>query len=320
MSKKVMVVLSQRGFWFEELMKPVQLLEEAGFEIQYAVPSKDSGAPYPDPASFDTGYQDPPLGRPVTFEDDLKEQAARLGCELIVAEDGKIDWAATFKNVWDQMFQNLVYLDDPNWLPTRPYLNGARYLDALEQYYDKRDAAWARLEAYAGLLLVGGSGPMFDMVGNSPVHNLVLGFYYADKPIAAECYAVTCLALARELDERTSILSGRHVTGHTVEYDYTSGWAGYIEERWVAFTGGAPFVLEYILRDAVLPGGAFHGNVGRKLSVVVDYPFITSRSVGESELCGRLLVEALDAEARGERLLRYGWGVGPQRLVGPKTS
>ena len=66
--------------------------------------------------------------------------------------------------------------------------------------------------------------------------------------------------------------------------------------------GGPPFALEYILRDAVGPDGQFHGNVGQRLSVILDHPFLTSRSVGESDLCGQILVRALT-----EGLRRYGW-------------
>ncbi|RVE91072.1 type 1 glutamine amidotransferase domain-containing protein [Sinorhizobium meliloti] len=320
MSNRVLVVVSQCGFWVEELLKPLEQLQSAGYEVQFATPSKANGTPYPDPASFDVAYKDPPLGREVTFEKDLETQARRFGKQLIKADDGKIDWAKTFEDVWEPLFRHRVNLDDQdgNWFSPRPYLSSGNYLDALEEYYRDRDTAWENIDQFAGLLLVGGSGPMFDMVGNGALHNLILGFYYADKPIAAECYAVTCLAMARELDDRKSKLAGRHVTGHTIEYDYTSGWAAYMEKMWVPFTGGAPFVLEYILRDAVQPNGTFHGNVGKELSVIVDYPFITSRSVGESQLCGKLFVEALDAEKRGERFYRYGWGDGPQKLVGQK--
>ncbi|MBI2909586.1 MAG: type 1 glutamine amidotransferase domain-containing protein [Chloroflexi bacterium] len=299
MSDTVVVVLSENGFWIEELLKPLARIKDAGYGVQFVTPT--GKLPYPDPASLDPNYKDPPLDRPVTFVEDLREQAKRYGLDF--SREPK--WQEVFRDLWEPLFRDRISLEE--WMPRRPYLNDERYLDRLEAYYEKRDEGWKRIDEFAGLLMVGGSGPMFDMVGNGPLHNLILGFYYAAKPIAAECYAVTCLAMARELDDRTSILEGRHVTGHTVEYDYTAGWAAYQEGRWVPFTGGAPFVLEYILRDAVRPGGRFHGNVGRKLSVIVDYPFITSRSVGESDLCGEKLVEALEGEKNGNRLLRYGW-------------
>ena len=50
--------------------------------------------------------------------------------------------------------------------------------------------------------------------------------------------------------------------------------------------GPPPYPLEYILRDATAPGGAYHGNYGHETSVIVDYPFITGRSTPDSYLTG----------------------------------
>lgn len=275
-TNKVLVVVSENGFWFEELIKPLDRLKEAGYDIELATPKGKT--PFPDGASLDPTYKDPPLDKEVTSNE--------------LAERGKsIDW--------NEFFKDRIILKD--WFPARPYLSTKNYLRDLENYYKNRDEAWKRIAQYDALLLVGGSGPLADMVNNSAVHDLVLGFYYADKPVAAECYAVTCLAFAREWDNRKSILLGRHVTGHTMEYDYTDGWSLFIHGDYFNF-GGPPFPLEYILRDTVGPDGGFHGNVGRELSVIVDYPFITSRSVAESDLCGEKLVEVLKKGTK-----RWGW-------------
>ena len=110
-SKKVLIALSERGFWVEELVKPVDRLEEAGIEYDFVV-STVKTLPFPDPASLDHTYVDPPLGRPVTTAE--------------LAERGRTtDWAEVLKD--------RVALAD--WLPIRPYLNtGARYLESLERY------------------------------------------------------------------------------------------------------------------------------------------------------------------------------------------
>lgn len=270
-----MVVVSESGFWVEELLEPLEQLEAAGFGAEFATPS--GKLPFPDGASLDATYQDPPLGKPVTSPE--------------MAERGKAqDWSTLFAG----------RLSLAEWLPVRPYLSDPEYLRKREAYFSGRQTAWQRIDRYAGLLLVGGSGPILDMINNPRVHDLILGFYYADKPIAAECYAVTCLAFARELKEpQKSLLSGKHVTGHSLEYDYTSGWSLFVNGGWVSF-GAPPVNLEAILRDTVGPHGAFHSN--EPLSVVVDYPFITSRSVAESALCGARLVRAL----RGDRS-PFGW-------------
>jgi hypothetical protein len=47
------------------------------------------------------------------------------------------------------------------------------------------------------------------------------------------------------------------------------------------------------MRDAVGPQGEFRGNLDKEISVEVDLPFITSRSVAESRECGRQLVKHL---------------------------
>jgi len=276
MNKKVLVAVSEYGFWVEELLLPLDHLKKAGYDVDFVTAT--GKLPFPDAGSLDDSYVDPPLGRPVTSKE--------------MADRGK-------KAKWEEVFKNRISLEQ--WFEVRPYLSSNNYVGALEAYYAARNKSWEKLQEYDGLLLVGGSGPIVDMVNNSRLHDLILGFYYADKPIAAECYTVTCLALARELDTRTSILKGRHCTGHTMEYDYTSGWGVLANGDYLVFNS-PPFALEYILRDAVAPDGQFHGNVGRKTSVILDYPFLTSRSVASSGLCGEVLVKTLS-----EGLQRYGW-------------
>jgi hypothetical protein len=64
------------------------------------------------------------------------------------------------------------------------------------------------------------------------------------------------------------------------------------------------YPLEYILRDATGPEGAFIGNFGHPTSVIVDYPFVTGRSTPDSYLTGRKLIEVLDGSPP---LRRWGW-------------
>lgn len=287
MDKKVLVVMSESGLWVQELVKPVNRLKEAGFKIQFATPTGKK--PFPDAASLDPTYKDPPLGRAVTSQEFINEMKASSDWKEIFSENPD----------WDKVVPNRLSLKE--WFPIRPYLSGDNYIGELEKYYNERKKAWEKIEEYDALLLVGGSGPIVDLVNNNRVHDLILGFYYADKPIAAECYSVTCLAFARELDDRTSILRGKNCTGHTMEYDYTDGWSIFANGAYLNF-GAPPISLEYILRDTVGPDGHFHGNVGRVTSVIVDYPFITSRSVASSDLCGEKLVEVLTKGLR-----KWGW-------------
>jgi len=101
---------------------------------------------------------------------------------------------------------------------------------------------------------------MVDMANNQRLHDVILGFYKLDKLIAAECYSVACLAFARDWTERKSIIWGKHITGHALEYDYKDG-TGFTVTGSTNF--GPPFYpLEYILKGATGPNGQYHGGVG----------------------------------------------------------
>src|SRR5688572_17837931 len=101
---KVLVVVSESGFWLEELLKPLARLQDAGYkleenQIQFATPT--GSLPYPDPASMDTTYQDPPLAEPVTFEKDLLEQAERYNLPL---GEKPYNWENIFSGMWEPLF------------------------------------------------------------------------------------------------------------------------------------------------------------------------------------------------------------------------
>lgn len=263
--KKILTVLSGFGYWGEELVGPMENLEKAGYSLVLATPK--GTRPKALPPSMDSAYIDPPLGKTVVSKE----------MEKLVKELDSSD-----------KLNNPINISD--WIPERPYISSGTYLRDLEAYYEKLEGLEKDIAQYEALLLIGGSGPIVDMANNQRVHDLVLSFYKADKPIAAECYGVACLAFARDMRIRKSIIWGKHVTGHPIEYDYKDG-TGFVG---VDFNmGPPPYPLEYILRDAVGPEGQYHGNVGNKTSVIVDYPFITSRSTASSYLCGEKLVEVL---------------------------
>jgi putative intracellular protease/amidase len=274
MSRKVLFVLSEYGYWGEELLGPVDACDARGYETVFATPT--GKRPVALPPSLDPGYLDPPLGRSVTTPEVAVaarelDESARLDSPLSLAA----------------------------WLPERPYVSAPDYLVRLEAYYRDVELVAADVEDYDALVIVGGSGPIVDLCNNERVHELVRAFVRADKPIVAECYGVACLAFARDWDDRASLLRGKHVTGHCKEYDYKDG-TGFVG---VDFNmGPPPFPLEYILRDATAPDGRYHGNVGRATSVIVDFPFVTARSTPDSFLAGSKLVEVLESGLR-----RYGW-------------
>jgi len=250
-------------------------LEKAGYKLDFVTPT--GKRPEALPPSYDTKYVDPPLGMCVTTPEDAKQVKS-------IKDSPKLD--------------NPINLSD--WMPERPYFSADKFLRAWENYFRKVKQRQGEIAAtYDGLLLVGGSGPIVDMVNNQRVHDIVLGFYRADKPIAAICYGVATLVFARDFNERTCILRGKHVTGHCIEYDYHDG-TGFMGTDFNM--GPPPYVLEYILRDAVGPDGMYHVNFGKETSVIIDYPFITARSLQCSHEFGEQFVNMLDNGLR-----RYGW-------------
>jgi len=274
MSKKILAILSNYGYWGVELTGPMVKLEAAGYSLDFCTPRGER--PIALPPSYDTEYYDPPLGCHVTTPEDAAQVKA-------IKDSPKLD--------------NPINLS--KWIPERPYYSIPNFLRELEVYSKTIKLRLEDFKKYDGLLLVGGSGPIVDMVNNQRLHEVILGFQKLDKPIGAICYGVACLAFARDFNERKSIIKGKHVTGHCIEYDYHDG-TGFIGTDFNI--GPPPYVLEYVLSDAVGPEGQYHGNFGKETSVIADYPFITARSLQCAHEFGDVFVAVLD-----KGLKRYGW-------------
>jgi len=272
--RRILIILSEYGYWGEELVGPLEAFDAAGYQVDFATPH--GRHPEPLPPSMDPTYIDPPLGRTV-----VSEEIARKTRDLAASSrlDQPIDISAL--------------------APERPYWSSPTLLRDQEAYYDRLDALQQELAGYDAMLLVGGSGPIVDMANNDRIHALILAFLKLGKPVGAECYGVAALAFARDLVDRKSIIWGKRVTGHCKEYDYKDG-TGFLHTD--LNMGPPPYPLEYILRDATGPDGAYIGTVGHATSVIVDYPFITGRSTADSFLTGQKMVEVLE-----NGLTRFGW-------------
>jgi putative intracellular protease/amidase len=270
MSKRILVVVSEYGYWGEELVGPLETFDGAGYAVDFVTPT--GKRPVALTPSMDPAFVDPPLGRPVTSSEMADKVRALEGSERL---DNPIDLSS--------------------WFPDRPYHSAPNFLRDQEAYFRALDERRDELQRYDAVLIVGGSGPIVDLANNFRVHDVILGFYQLGKPVAAECYGVACLAFARDQEARRSIIDGKNITGHCIEYDYKSG-TGFMGTDFVI--GPPPYPLEYILRDATGPNGAYHGNVGHETSVIVDYPFITGRSTPDSYLTGEKLVEVLEKGLR----------------------
>jgi putative intracellular protease/amidase len=272
--KKILIVLSEWGYWGEELVGPLETFDAAEYEVTFVTPTGKK--PVAISVSMDPNFIDPPLGKSVVSPD-MAEKTRKL------EESDRLNRP----------------LNLTQWFPDRPYWSSPTFLRDMEAYYKILDELQKQLEQWDTLLIVGGSGPIVDLANNHRVHDLILGFLRLGKPIGAECYGVTCLAFARDLEDRKSIIWSKHVTGHCKEYDYLDG-TGFMGTDFNM--GPPPYPLEYILRDATGPEGQYHGNVGKETSVIVDYPFITGRSTPDSYLTGQKMVEVLE-----KGLKRYGW-------------
>lgn len=282
--RRILIMLSESGYWGEELVGPLDQFDAAGYQVDFCTPT--GKRPNAIPVSWDPLYVDPPLNRPVTTEIIAKKV---LDLDDPTSTQGK-------------RLENPISLADR--LPDRPYAASPTYVRGLEAYNRNLARALEDFEIYDALVIVGGSGPIRDMANNGRVHDLILGFVRMKKVVAAECYGVTCLAFARSWEDRKSIIWGKHVTGHCIEYDYKDG-TGFVESRGKFFDfnmGPPPYPLEFILRDATGPDGAYVGNFGKELSVIVDHPFVTGRSTPDSYLTGQKVIEVLD-----HNLVRWGW-------------
>jgi putative intracellular protease/amidase len=285
---KVLMAVSEWGYWGEELIGPLDACDRAGYDVEFLTPT--GNRPTPLAVSMRTDFVDPPQGRSVTGA-------------LMAARARDLDGSSRLDKP-----RNLA-----DWVPARPYPSAATYLRDMEDHYREIDRIVADdLPPYAAIVVVGGSGAMIDLANNQRLHELIMGFVRLDKPVAAVCYGVAALAFARDPLRKLSLIRGKRVTGHPIDYDYHDG-TGFegphavdgsrsgFGDGYVNF--GPPFYpLEFILRDAVGPDGEFIGNVGHGESVVVDYPFITARSTESSVGCGRALVDVIDHGLR-----RYGW-------------
>jgi putative intracellular protease/amidase len=270
-SKRILVVLTEWGYWGEELIGPLETFDAAGYQVDFATPT--GKRPVALTPSMDADFQDPPLGRGVTSPEMAKK------VQELEASD-RLDHP----------------IDLSSLLPERPYRSSANFLREQEAYFNALDAAREQLgQTYDSVIIVGGSGAIVDLANNQRVHDLILSFYQLDRPVAAECYGVAALAFARDHEDRGSIIAGKHVTGHCIEYDWKDG-TGFMGTDFNM--GPPPYPLEFILRDATAPGGRYHGGFGHETSVIVDYPFITGRSTSDAYLTGQKVVEVLEKGLR----------------------
>ncbi len=105
--KRILIILSEFGYWGEELVGPLETFDEAGYEVEFATPK--GKRPTPLPPSMDPQYIDPPLGKSVTSAE--------------VADKVKALDASTR---YDHP------IDISSWVPERPYWSSPTLLRDME--------------------------------------------------------------------------------------------------------------------------------------------------------------------------------------------
>jgi len=187
-SKRGLFILSEYGYWGEELIGPMEALEGAGYKIDFATPKGTK--PMALPPSMDVNYIDPPLGKKVT----TAEMAAKV---KKVEESDKLD-----KPI------NLT-----EWMPAKPYLSSSTYLDDLFGYNRTLDKIGKEITGkYDALVIVGGSGPILDVANNKRVQDLIRLFIKGGKPVVGICYGVAAIAFTRDEITDKSAVYGKRVT------------------------------------------------------------------------------------------------------------
>ena len=150
--KRILIILSEFGYWGEELVGPLETFDEAGYEVDFATPK--GKRPTPLPPSMDPHYIDPPLGKSVTSAE--------------VADKVK---------ALDASSRSTTRSTSRQLGPGAPVLQ----LADLAARAWRRTTRARRARAGAGQVrraccIVGGSGPIVDMANNQRVHDLILGF------------------------------------------------------------------------------------------------------------------------------------------------
>ena len=117
MSKKILVVLSEWGYWGEELIGPLDVLTSAGYSLDFMTPN--GRKPVALPPSMDETYIDPPLDKGVTSAHFAKRTKEVDSSDLLT---------------------NPINLSEK--LPLMPYFNSEKFGHKLEEFFNTREEFW----------------------------------------------------------------------------------------------------------------------------------------------------------------------------------
>jgi len=163
--KKVLLVVSEKGYTWDEVIYPYLEFQKQGWDIVFATPA--GGAPKVDPVSV--------IVRPVL-------QMFGYGTAKSVAPES---------------------------------VKGKELLSRMEHpiSLDQADAT-----DYDAIFVAGGHGALFDLNKNEALHQLLLEFDEAKKPLGLLCHASSALAFMEKNGK--PYLQGRRITGFPTAWEH----------------------------------------------------------------------------------------------------
>ena len=116
--RRILIVLSEWGYWGEELVGPLSEFDRVGYQVDFCTPA--GKRPNEIPVSMDPDFFDPPLQRPVTtpemaarvreIDDPATAQGKRLDQPISLA-----DWFPARSYFATQTFVRGLYCQQPWW-------------------------------------------------------------------------------------------------------------------------------------------------------------------------------------------------------------
>jgi len=138
------------------------------------------------------------------------------------------------------------------------------------------------VDAFDGVVFVGGQGPMFTFVGNDEVHRVLTGFYDAGKVTAVICHATAVLLTARRGDGNL-LVEGKTWTGFAnSEEQFADDFVGRrIQPFWIEDEARKLDDTNFIVNGRFRPHAVRDGNL------------ITGQQQYSGAAAARLMIDAL---------------------------
>jgi putative intracellular protease/amidase len=103
------------------------------------------------------------------------------------------------------------------------FINSPDHMKLIE---DSKSLAGVGVDAYDGLMVIGGQGPMYTFYENESVHGAIRDFYEAGKPTAVICHG-TCALLTTRRSDGSLLVDGKTWTGFAnSEEDFADEFVG----------------------------------------------------------------------------------------------